>query len=169
MNDKGQILVKLEKVLNSWEELLAGLSESQIVAQELPDSWSVKDVIAHLWAWQQASVANAEAALQDRHPDYPEWWEIFGPDPNEDVDRTNAWFYKTYRDKPWPDVYTDWRSQFLRYLDLLEEIPEKDLLEVGRYEWMGDYPLSASPLGSLDHHEEHLETLSAWLREHGNI
>jgi len=165
MDDKEQILAMLKEVFDCWEELLASLSEEQVTAPYLPANWSVKDVIAHLWAWQQISVVRAEAALQDREPEYPRW-----SDPEEEnVDRTNAWIYETYRDKPWSDIYADWKAQFLRYLGLTKEIPEKDLLEHGRYAWMGKYALSASLLGSYDHHQEHIEKLLAWIRERGNM
>jgi hypothetical protein len=32
---------------------------------------------------------------------------------------------------------------------------------------MGDYPLAASPLGLLDHHQEHIDSLTAWLQDDG--
>jgi ATP-dependent RNA helicase SUPV3L1/SUV3 len=41
--------------------LLASLSESQITTPNLPANLSVKDVVAHLWAWQQLSIARLEA------------------------------------------------------------------------------------------------------------
>jgi hypothetical protein len=169
MNAKEQILTALDEEFSHWQELLASLSKEQIVAPLLPSNWSVRDVLVHLWGWQQASVARAVAALQNSEPDYPRWWEMFGPDPEEDVDRTNAWFYETYRDKPWPAVYADWREQFARYLKLAQEIPEGDLLEQGRYAWMGDYNLAASLQGSCEHHREHREMLLAWLRRQGDI
>jgi hypothetical protein len=169
MNDKEPILAALEEEFNRWQELLARLSIKKITDPLLPSTWSVKDVLVHLWGWQQASVARAEAALQNTEPNYPRWWEIFGPDPEEDVDRTNAWIYETYRDKPWSAVYADWKEQFARYLELAREIPEKDLLEQGRYAWMGGYSLAASLEGSCEHHQEHREVLLAWMREHGNI
>jgi hypothetical protein len=167
MNDKQQILEKLIDIFNRWQELLTDLSEEQITQPLLPSTWTVKDIVAHLWAWQQASVARAEAALQGIEPRYPSWWEILGPDPNEDVDRTNAWLYDASKEKSWLDVYADWKAQFEHYLILTQQIPEKDLLEPGRYVWMGDYPLSASTIGSLDHHQEHFETLTAWLQDDG--
>jgi hypothetical protein len=167
MNEKLQILDKLTVIFNRWQELLASLSEEQIMEPLLPLNWTVKDVVVHLWAWQQASVARAEAALHDTQPIYPQWWEILGPDPEEDVDRTNAWLYEANKDKPWSKVYADWKAQFEHYLELSKQIPDKDLLKPGRYAWMGDYPLAASPLGSLEHHEEHFETLSAWLQDDG--
>ena len=167
MEDKQLIITKLTEVFNRWQELLASLSEEQITAPLLPSTWTVKDVVAHMWAWQQASVARADAALHDRQPDYPRWWVVMGPDPNEDVDRTNAWIYEANRDKPWQSVYADWKAQFQRYLELLKQIPESDLLQPERYAWMGSYALAASCMGSMEHHEEHLEILLAWLHEHG--
>ena len=167
MNEKLDILDKSSEIFNRWQELLTDLSEEQILEPLVPSPWSVKDVVAHLWSWQQASLARAEAALHDKLPDYPQWWVINGPDPEEDVERTNAWLYEASKNKPWSTVYADWKAQFEHYLELIRQIPEKDLLEMGRYAWMGDYPLAASPLGSLDHHIEHYDTLSAWLQNDG--
>ncbi len=159
MNDKHQILKRLEDQFNGWEELLAGMSEEQITARNLPSDWSIKDVIAHLWAWQQRSVARNEAALHNREPNYLWGPAAFADDPEEDVDQTNTWIYETNRDKPWRTMYADWRGQFQRFLQLTEQIPEKDLLDPQRYAWLEGYPLSASIQASCEHHEEHLEQL----------
>ena len=48
MDDKQQILTRLQEEFNRWEELLSGLSETHITASHLPANWSIKDVIAHL-------------------------------------------------------------------------------------------------------------------------
>jgi hypothetical protein len=168
MENKQQILAGLQKVFNRWQEILPNLSEAQISSPLSPSTWTVIDIVAHMWAWQQASVARAEAAVHNKEPNYPEWWKTMGPDPEEDVDRTNAYLYETNLGRAWSSVYADWRAQFLHYLELLEQITEKDLLEPGRYKWMGKYALVASSMGSLEHHQEHLEPLLAWLQEHGN-
>ncbi len=168
-NDKKQSLTMLRDVFNRWEDLLASMSEEQITAQELSSNWSVKDIVAHLWGWQQRSVARVEAALHDKEPEYPRWPEQLGPDLEEDVDQTNAWIHETNRGKPWPSVYEDWRAQFLRFLELAEQIPEKDLLDPGRYTWLEGYTLSAVLVGSYEHHDEHLDQLLAWRDQHGSI
>ncbi len=167
MNDKQQLLTALRDIFNRWEELLSGLTQEQSTAREMPSDLSIKDVVAHMMAWQQISAARALAALYDREPEFPAWWHKFGPDPEEDVDRTNAWIHETYLDKPWPAVHADWRSQFLRYLQLTQEIPDRDLFERGRYPWMGGYALSDSLQGSYEHHQEHLDGVLAWLRDQG--
>ena len=169
METKRQILTDLSEIFDRWQELIASLNPEQITQPLLPSPWTVKDVVAHLWGWQQASVARMQAALQNKEPDYPAWWVRFGPDPEEDLDQTNAWIYEQNRDKPWAKVYADWKTQFQHYLDLAGQVPEKDLLEPGRYAWMGEYALSASSLGSLEHHREHYDEVSGWLREQGRV
>ncbi len=163
MSDKRKILDALTDVFNQYEALLNGLSPARASERHLPSNWSVKDVLTHLWAWQQVSVARAQAALHNGEPEFPAWWRKFAPDPEEDVDRTNAWIYESNRDKPWQTVYADWKSQFQHYLELANEVPEQAMLQPGRYAWMGSYSLSDSIMGSVEHHQEHIDELRAWL------
>lgn len=160
MNDKELLIVQLRDVFNEWETLLAGMSEEQIAAPHPSSGWSVKDELAHLWAWQQISVARMEAALQGREPEYPMRPErLLGLDPDEDVQVTNDWVYETNRDKPWQSVYNDWRAQFVSLIELSQQVPESDLLQEGKYPWLERYPLSAVLTGTYNHHSEHLDDL----------
>jgi hypothetical protein len=169
-NDKKQILEMLREEYDRWEDLLAGLSEAQITARQLPSGLSVKDVIAHLWAWQTRSVARTEAARQNREPVLPGWPENLDPNSEDDLEPINAWIHETNRDKSWAGVYQDWRDGFRRFLESGEKIPEKDLLEPGKFPWLGGYPLAFILFSSYNHHhEEHLEPLLDWLRQNSII
>ena len=169
MNDKQGILIALREEFNRWETLLASLSEAQITAPQLPSHLSIKDVIAHLRAWQQRSIARLEAALLNREPEFPKWLPELDPDSEDNTDQINAWIYETYREQPWSKVHQNWGEGFLRFLELGEGIPEKDLLDAGRYAWLGGYPLSFILVASYEHHQGHLEAMLARLRQHRNI
>jgi hypothetical protein len=166
MNMKEHILTALREQFHSWEELLARLSDQQIIATNFDLNWSIKDVIAHLWAWQQISVARMEAAKLDREPKLPRWATEMHGDWEENANQTNAWIYATYHEKPWPEVYQNWREGFLRLLASGEPISEKDLLDGDRYRWLKGYSLAMVLVASYDHHQEHLDKLLAWLDEH---
>lgn len=155
MTDKTQIIAELQQEYHRWEDILAGMSEEQITAPTLDANWSVKDVMAHLWAWQQRSIARMEAALHNREPVLPQWPDEFDPEVEGQPHDLNAWLYETYREKPWANVYRDWKEGFLRLLELAEAIPEKDLLESGKYAWLEGHPLSLILTASREHHEEH--------------
>jgi hypothetical protein len=127
-------------------------------------------VIAHLWAWQQRSIAWLEAARLDREPKFPAWPVGADPDPENDLEFVNAWLYETYHEQPWSRVQRDWRAGILRFLELAEAISENDLLNPERYAWMEGQPLAVMLMSSYEHyHEEHLEPLLAWLRQQGTL
>lgn len=164
MDDKQEILQALRAEFNRWEALLAGMNEAQITDPQLPGGLSLKDVIAHLWAWQQRSIARMDAALHNHEPEFPKWPETLVAEA-DDVDQVNDWILRTNRDKSWAQVYAEWRAGFLRFVELTEAIPEQELLQPGRYAWLGEHPLALIPRSSYEHHhEEHLGPLLDWLR-----
>jgi len=167
MNMKDHILAALREQFDHWEELLASLSEQQLTAPYFDYAWSIKNVIAHLWGWQQISIARMEGGLQDREPEFPRWvielkgvWE-------ENADQTNDSIYEINHEKPWSEIHQNWRNGFLRFLDLGSKISEKDLLDGDRYSWLKGYSLAFILVASYDHHQEHLEKLVDWLQNMG--
>ena len=159
MHDKQQILTALREEFTRWEALLASLSEEQITAPQLPENWSIKDVVAHLRAWQQRSIARLDAALHNREPEYPAWPAQFDPEEEGQLHDLNGWLYATYRDQPWSSVYRDWSQGFLRFLELTQAISEADLLDADKFSWLEGYALIAVLQGSYEHHQEHAEHL----------
>jgi hypothetical protein len=157
MNMKEHILAALREQFESWEKLLAGLSEEQTTAPRFDLEWSIKDVMAHLWAWQQISIARLEAGVQSRAPKYPGWILAIGEDWEEDSDRVNALTFERNHQKSWSEVYQNWRGGFLRFLELGNKIPERNLLDGDRYPWLHGHSLAFILVASYDHHQEHYE------------
>ncbi len=169
MNDnkmnKNQILGLVQDTIARWDELLSGLSEEQVTARKLPGGWSIKDVMAHLMTWQKRTNIRMDAALRQREPQFPGWPEKLDPEAEEDLEQVNAWIYAANRDRAWMSVYRDWREGFLRLIDLTRAVPESDLLSPGRYAWLDGERLALIPTASVEHHQEHYDNLTAWLRE----
>src|SRR6266511_215426 len=99
MNDKEQVLRMLKEEFNRWEELLTGLNKEQINVPLTPSTFSIKDTLAHLRAWQQVSIARLEAAQLDKKPVFPDWSAGLDPDA-EDADPLNASIYEIYHQQP---------------------------------------------------------------------
>ncbi len=168
MNMKGHILSALREQFEQWEQLLASMGERQVTDLQTLGDWSTKDVITHLWAWQQISIARVEAALQDREPRLPAWVSDLSGDWEENANQTNAWVYDTFHGQAWVKIHQNWKEGFQRFLNLGEELPEINLLDSSKYPWLQGQPLAVILLASYDHHQEHLEKLVAWLNQHGN-
>lgn len=167
MNDKDHHLNMLQAQYEGLTGLLDGLSEAQVSEPKGNSSWSVKDDVAHLWAWQQRSIARVAAALQDEDPDFPRWNQYLNPDSDESPDPVNHWIYETYREKPWDQVYADWKAGFQHFLELCQAVPEGDMTDPDRYVWMEGQPLAQVLQGCYEHHVEHREVLEAWLQQKG--
>lgn len=164
--NKQEVLQTARAEFDRLEALLSGLSEAQILATVLDDGWSIKDVIAHLKAWQELSIMRLEAGQYGVEPARPNWPEQLDLETESNIDEINAWIYAQHRDMPWPDLYQVWRYGYLRFLALGELIPEEDLLKKKRYAWTDSYSLADSLINSARHHKEHREMLLEWLASH---
>ena len=162
MNMKVHMLSALREQFDSWEELLASLSPEQVVAPQFDLDWSIKDVVSHLWAWQQISIARFEAALLNCEPAYPSWLGQAQANWEEDADQTNERIHRISREMSWTEVHQLWREGFLRLLDAGQSIAETDLLDWDKYPWLNGHSLAGVLLGTYGHHQEHLENLLAW-------
>lgn len=165
MNMKEHILDALREQLERWQELLANLPEEQITVPNFDLSWSIKDVMAHLWAWQQISIARMKAGILDREPEYPHWIVSTGENWEDNADQVNALTFETNHERPWSEVYQNWRSGFLQLLELGKRVSERELLNGDRYPWLNGHSLASILVASYDHHQEHLEKLTEWLQE----
>lgn len=164
MSMKTHMLAALREEFDHWERVLVGLDETQITATLQPDELSIKDEIAHLWAWQQRSIARMTAALTNAEPKMPSWLPGVTPESEENTDQINAHIYDTFRERSWAEVYQQWRTGFLHFLTISEQIPEPALLDASRYAWLSGYSLADVLLGTYDHHQEHLDNLLARLK-----
>lgn len=160
MSEKATALADLRTVFNQWKDLVSRMREPELTAA--PDGdLSVKDVLAHLHAWQGLSVARLEAARAGGEPVMPGWVAGSDPDTDDDdeTDALNARIAGLYRRRSWTEVHRAWRDGFLRLLALAEAIPDDALTERGRYPWLGDHALLDVLRGTCEHHREHLAGL----------
>ncbi len=164
MNVKLEIMAALKREFHRWDDLLAELKEDQ-VAEPLEDSeWTVKDLVAHLLAWQQVTNARLNAALRDELPVYPDWQIGLDPESEGTLDKFNARIFQTFQNQPWEEVYWSWRDGFQKVINLADQIPEANLLEEDKFTWLPGHALIAVLDGTLaHHHQEHLEALLAAL------
>ena len=166
MNMKAHILTALREQFDQLEELLASLSEEQLTTPNFDDNWSIKDIVNHLWGWQQISAARVKAGVLNREPEFPDWLVNFPGDWDEDANQTNAWIYKNFHNQTWPETNKNWKEGFLHLLDLGEKLSERYLLDGDRYLWLKGYSLAFVLVASYEHHQEHLEKIIIWLQEH---
>ena len=120
--------------------------------------WSVKDMIAHLTAWEQRPVAWLIAIRRGELPEPAPW----PPDLGEE--KTNAWIYEVNKDKPLAQVIEESRRVHELLLKELESVTDDALNDAQRYRWLNGNSLDDSiPGDSSEHYQDHARMVREWL------
>lgn len=122
------------------------------------DGWSVKDILAHIVAWEQVMMQWWQASQAGETP--------IDPAPglsDDDVERLNAAFYQANRQRPLAEVQDEFHRSFAEVMAALEAASEAALVQPGYFAWTGERPFAAYIVANTsDHYREHLDQIHAW-------
>src|SRR5919204_4184891 len=146
-----------------FEELLARVGAERMVLPGVDGNgeWSVKDIVAHVAAYEGWTAGEIRAAItgepappnEDDEAHQEDWWE---------TNRRNARIYILNRDRPLQEIVARSRQAFEHLLAAVELIPEEDLS--GPQEWTFGEPLAKMiPVQSYAHYQDHMPAIQAWL------
>jgi len=137
------------------DELVAGLDDARMVEPALEQGWSVKDVLAHISAWERACAGWIEAAARDETPERPEV---------RDVDAFNAAMFAANRGRQLADVRAESAASHAAIVAAIEATPDAELASDARFGWPAWQMASAN---TDDHYREHIAQIEAWLARDG--
>jgi hypothetical protein len=143
----------------AFEALIGGLTPEQMTAAGVSGDWSIKDIAAHLTAWQQRLLVILDAVRAGTEPVIPTTV------PNvQDTDAANAEHYERNRDRTFHDVLHDLRETHRLVIDGLSPLTDGDLFAPDRLPWRKGRPLITVVAGeTYDHYPEHLSAIREWL------
>lgn len=159
LNTKADLLNAIQNERVAWESLVAKVGPENMQTPGAMGDWTFKDLAAHLTGWRYDSLRNLEAARRGEEPAPPPW------PPTDDVDQINQWIYEQNRDRTLQDVLDESRQSLQKLVAAIEALPERDLMEPGRFAWLKGNPLGPAVVsGSLSHYfEEHAGALQEWV------
>ena len=153
-------------------ERLVQQTGDRLTEPGLAGDWSVKDMIAHICAYERWLVRQMGGRVRDL-PEPPPTVNM------NDVDQRNAWFFEIDHQRPVDDVLTEAREVYEQLLTLVEACSEEELRDTftvdprGNLEayskveaaWSG-WPLWRWVISvTFDHYRQHLPALRAWLEQ----
>ncbi len=152
---KDELLQKIESEWDNLQAALDGLTEEQMHQSGVVGEWTIKDVLAHLTAWQTRLIATLFKAEKGFTPDTTE--------AGKTVDQMNEKFYREMKDRPFDQVWDDLDSSYHQLLSRLEGWKEKDLFDAKRFRWMQGKPFVEYIAGdSYEHYAEHAAQIREW-------
>jgi len=156
--NKVALLEKMNCGFAAFQTLLAVLGEAQMTTVEVNGSWSIKDVLTHLTAWQRAMVDRLQAAVRNEKPALMDLTD-------EEIDRLNEQFYQEGKSRPLAEVLTDFRTTYLQIVEIVQVLPWEDLADAHRFAWLNGTPLWRYVAGdTYEHYQEHIEPIQEFLK-----
>jgi len=162
-NTKAALLDTMRAERAQWDALLARGDAARMTEPALPDGWSLKDLIAHVSAYEQwtadqlRAAARGEREMVVRAGDPP-------ADQPYDMDANNAHIYAANRDRPLAEVLAEAPVAFQALIDAVEASPEDLLTEPDRVAWTrGGSLLDIVPEQCYDHYAQHAADVESFL------
>lgn len=145
--------------------LLNALPPDRLARPGAIGTWSIKDALAHLAAWNARAVTLLFQAERGKPPTYgvkqTEGW----------VDRLNADDHASQIDRPLERVLADFHGAHAQLVKRLEAWrDERALFDPAGYASLGGTSLAEHVwTNSAEHDREHREQIEAWMRAHEHI
>jgi pimeloyl-ACP methyl ester carboxylesterase len=156
---KPEILGRIHSERETLTEALKRGSAQQMTEPGVENQWSIKDILAHISAWESRMVQWTEESLRGEVPQRPASGMTW-----DDLDRLNEQIYQLNKDKPLEEVWAEFQRSHQEALEAVEALTESDLTDPQRFAWREGDPLwHMIAANTWWHYQEHGEAIQAWL------
>jgi len=155
---KRELLQRIQAERLELEATLDRLTPAQYLQPGLESGWCIKDILAHLTAWETNMQRWTAQILRGEPPDRPASFT------DAILQQINQKVYLENRNRDLEDVLADFRETHPRTLELLAVLTEQDLVDPHRFPTRQGIPLwMMVAANTWWHYKEHRETIQAWL------
>lgn len=141
------------------DEALTGLTEAQMIEPGVLNDWTLKDVLAHLTAWEVELITVLGQLARGQTP------KPVGENDAE-TDALNARWHNDYRSRPLNRVLADYQRVRPQTIRQVERLTETDL--TAPRQWLKGGTLHDQILSeTIEHDAEHLTHIRTWRKAKG--
>lgn len=140
------------------ESLFEGLTAAQMVAPGVEATWSIKDILAHIAAWERLAYDRIHAAVSGDPLKFP---LIHG---DADVDKFNAEVYEQHKELPLEEIEAEFQNAYQAFMAQIETLDDGFFSRPLPFDWAGK--LTAQVVISANthwHYVEHAAAIEKWL------
>ena len=158
---KVKLIELIEIQRHSLDQALSHLEESQMSIPGVESDMSVKDILAHISAWERKICQWLEESAAGKVPQRPApgfTWD--------DLDTVNLQIYEENKEKPLNEVLSEYHDSYQESLKIVKAFSEDDLIDPNHFEWREGDPLWHMVGGNTFwHYEEHESSIRKWIKE----
>ena len=145
--DKQQLLKQLEGSWAALKESYLGLSDSQLTDPGVIDTWSVKDILAHVTTWEEEALKYLPLIITGGRPlRYTRYGGI---------DAFNAQMTEQKRGLALSDVLRQLDETHRRLIDYIRSVPEEHFTQETRFR-------HRLRLDTYSHYPKHAKAIREW-------
>lgn len=153
---KAQLIADFQQTRQSFLSAIEGLSDDEMLQPYAVGYWSVKDVMAHLTAWE-SELVTALSRIHNRNKRMPHVVAI------EDIDEWNEEQYHISASRSLQVVRDDFYGVGKYLVEAIENLDNHTLDDNRIFPWMEGEPLSYLIYeNAIWHEEEHAQDIRAW-------
>ena len=154
--NRAELALNIRTGRDRLEAALAQISDERMSDVGLYETWSVKDLLAHLGWWELRAAYVASTLINGSVPDRTI--------DAASVDQVNATVYQEHHQQPLDEVRQYEHDAYLSLLTLVEKMSEDDLFNAQRFPWTKGQPLADWVVNNTyGHYDEHMPALLAWI------
>jgi hypothetical protein len=144
---KLQLLKDIQTERRRLEKSLSTLSNDEMTQPGIVGEWSVKDILAHLVAWEEFLLDWYQAGIQNRIPSKAPVGMS-----RKAMDALNRDIYEMNCQRSLDDVLTTFRLSFQNVLSAIEAMPDEEIFAHSRFSWTGRLSLADYIAGNTCNH-----------------
>ena len=144
---KSLVLTESKKEREALDEFLSTLTPAQMTEPGMLGEWSVKDVLAHLYEWEQMLLCWLAATERGERPAVPaegyKWSQL--PALNEEIRIKHG-------NRPLDEMLAMYQDSYKQVMETIESIPEGEMFTPGLHPWMNKNTLGAYFVSATSSH-----------------
>lgn len=152
----GQLADARERLTTSYE----GLSPEDMLAPGVCGDWSVRDILAHLAAWDRETTRTYNLMLAGERPHFLDLSD-------EEIQEFNEQNHQATKNMTLEEVLAELEASREEMLDTLRETGNEQLFAPAPGDEHADLSIAACINVSISHDEEHAEMIENWRDEQG--
>jgi hypothetical protein len=158
--NKSTLLTTLSTARQLLTATFAGLPDELLVQPGAEGDWSVKDILAHVAAWEAELIT-----LLVREVKRGQKPKLYGL-PDAGVEKLNQQWYQENKDRPLERVLADFHGARKQLIRQINDWNESDLTSANKYQWLEGKSLAEYIIGfAAEHEDDHRVALEVWRKQ----
>jgi hypothetical protein len=149
--DRDFLLRRLDETRSKIEDLLVKIDEGK----EIYPGWSIKELLAHMTGWDDATIDSLRAHVIGRPPSVPAIHSL---------DKYNDGTVSSRKDLNYNQVLKEWRLTRHVLRTIIEQMPEDKFFEPLIVPWGREATVTYLVDMFREHEQEHIHDLNEWLK-----